>query len=91
MNDVLRKRDQIIAKVKAKYWRATHKFGVQVPKSIDKALKIDHKAGTTFWKKSIEKEMANVRVAFNVLKIVKLDQMIEGKVKPGFKNMLEHT
>ena len=33
--DVLRCFNRIIAKVKAKYWRKTHKFGIRVPKSID--------------------------------------------------------
>ena len=34
--------------------------------------------------------MANVRVAFQVLKVVTLEQMIEGKVKPGFKYVGTH-
>ena len=29
-----RHRDRIISKVKSKYWRTSHKFGVQVPKTI---------------------------------------------------------
>ena len=41
VNDVLKRRNRIIAKVKAKYWRATHKFGIQVPKSVNEALAID--------------------------------------------------
>ena len=28
VKDVIRKRDQIISKVKSKYWRTTHKFGI---------------------------------------------------------------
>ena len=34
---VLRKRDQIISEVKSKYWRTTHKFAIQVPKTVDNA------------------------------------------------------
>ena len=68
MKDVLHKRDRMISKVKAKYWKTTHKFGIQFPKTVDKACKNDQQMGTTFWEKEIGKEMANVRVAFEVLK-----------------------
>ena len=34
----LKKRNRVIAKVKRKYWRTTHKFGIRVPKSIDEGL-----------------------------------------------------
>ena len=37
VNDVLRKLYRMISKVKAKYWITTHKFGIQVPKTIDEA------------------------------------------------------
>ena len=41
VKDVICKRDQIISTVKEKYWITTHKFGIQVPKTVDKAYKID--------------------------------------------------
>ena len=41
VRDVLRRRNTIIAKSKAKYWRTKHKFGIQVPKSVDEALAND--------------------------------------------------
>ena len=41
VRDVLRSCNKILAKVKAKYWRRTHKFGIRVPKSVDEALSID--------------------------------------------------
>ena len=34
----LKKRNRAIAKVKSKYWRTSHKFGIRVPKSIDEGL-----------------------------------------------------
>jgi len=61
---VLRKRDRIIKKVSSKYWARTHKFGIRLPKSIKEALMIDEQTGTDFWAKAIEKEMRNVRDAF---------------------------
>ena len=67
MKDILLKQDQIILKVKAKYCRTTHKFGIQVPKTVDEAYNIDQQTGTIFWKKAIEKEISNVCVAFEVL------------------------
>jgi hypothetical protein len=67
IKDVLRRRDRIISKVKARYWKRTHKFGIRVPKSVKEALEIDAEMGTNFWKRAIEKEMANVMPAFKFL------------------------
>ena len=64
VSHVLRKRDRIIHKVAAKYWKRTHKFGIELPHTVEEALEIDRKTGTTFWRDSIEKEMKNVRIAF---------------------------
>ncbi len=62
---VLRKRERIIQKLgKKKYWRCTHKYGVEMPKSVAEALEIDQRMGTTFWRDAIEKEMRNVLPAF---------------------------
>ena len=60
----LRKSQRILAKVKSKYWRRTHKFGVRMPKSVKEAQQFDREDYTDYWTKAIEKEMANVRVAF---------------------------
>ena len=60
----LRTRERIISKVKSRYWVTTHKFGIKLPKTVQEALQIDKKTGTDFWKKAIQKEMSNVRVAF---------------------------
>ena len=46
------------------------------------------KTGTTFLTKTIEKEMANVRIAFEVLKGLTLEHMREGEVNQDL-NMLE--
>ena len=61
---VLKKRDVMVKKVKSRYWRTTHKFGVRLPKTVEEALAIDKETGTDFWQKALEKEMARVRVAF---------------------------
>ena len=65
--------------------RITHKFGIQVPKTVDKVYKIDQQTGTTFWKKSIEKEITNVHFAFEFLKGVTSEQTREGRTKTVFE------
>jgi hypothetical protein len=61
---VLWKRERIIQKVKTRYWKRTHKYRVELPKSVKQALAIDRNAGTSFWKDAIKKEMKNVLPAF---------------------------
>ena len=61
---VIRKKKRIISKVKSKYWKRTHKYGIRVPKSVEEALRIDGQNGNTYWADAIAKEMRNVRVAF---------------------------
>jgi hypothetical protein len=60
----IRKRDRIISKVKSKYWKRTHKFGIRLPKTVDEALRFDMEDGTEIWQKAVKKEMKNARVAF---------------------------
>ncbi|KAI2493498.1 Reverse transcriptase (RNA-dependent DNA polymerase) [Fragilaria crotonensis] len=67
VRNVLRKRDRIIKKVKARYWAKTHKFGIELPKTVAEALKIDERTGTDFWRKAIELEMKNVMPAFEFI------------------------
>jgi hypothetical protein len=55
VHDVLRRKDRIISKIKSKYWKRAHKFGIQVPKLVNEALEIDKETGTDLWKKAIEK------------------------------------
>jgi hypothetical protein len=44
----LRKRDRIISAVKSRVTRITHKYGVEIPRSINEAFKIDERNGDTF-------------------------------------------
>ena len=61
---VLWKRIWIINKVKSKYWKHTHKYGIRLPYSVEEVLRIDEETGTGFWRMAIEKEMKNVMPAF---------------------------
>ena len=63
--------------------RTTHKFGIEVPKSVNEAYAIARLTGTTFWTDAINKEMKNVRIAFEKLEEVTGEDMRTGKVKLG--------
>ena len=86
----MRKRDRIVSKIKAKYWCTTHKFGIEVPKSVSEAYQIDQGTGTTLWTDAISKEIKNVRVAFEKLDDISEEQMRSGKVKPRYKHVSTH-
>ena len=46
---VNRKKERILKATKRnKYWMRTHKYGVEVPKTIKDALAIDRRTGTTY-------------------------------------------
>jgi hypothetical protein len=53
--------------VTKRYHKRTHKFGIQVPKTWDEAVKLDEGNDNTLWQDAISKEMNNVRIAFKVL------------------------
>ena len=82
VHKVLKKRDAIIKKVKSRYWKRTHKYGVELPHSVKEALAIDRNTGTTFWADAIRKEMKNVEVAFEFQE--------NGKPPPGHKEIKCH-
>ncbi len=67
---MLKKRDQIISLVckwTTCYLKRTHKFGLEIPKTVKEALALDRKNGNTLWADAIAKEMREVRIAFNIL------------------------
>ena len=48
VKETLRHIDRITSKVKYKYWRTSHRFGIQVPKTVKEAYDIDRQSGTEF-------------------------------------------
>jgi hypothetical protein len=67
---VLKKRDQIISLVckwTTRYLKRTHKFGIEIPKTVKEALALDRKNGNTLWADAIAKEMREMCIAFNIL------------------------
>ncbi len=83
---VHRKRDCIISLVRKHspwYLKRTHKFGIEVPKTIKEALELDKKNGNTFWADTIAKDMKDVCVAFKIL--------LDGQSAPiGYQKILCH-
>jgi hypothetical protein len=65
--DVIKCKDRIISAVNSRYVNQTHKFGIELPKTVEEALKIDRESCTTFWHDAIQKEMTNNAVAFKFL------------------------
>ena len=70
----LRKLDVTLGAIKFRVCKTTHKYGYDIPTFVDHAYEIDRRNGNYFWRKSIEKEMKKVGIAFEVLE--------NGKVPP---------
>ena len=70
----IRKRNRILKAMTNRYHRTVQKFGIELPKTVERALEIDKETNTTFWRDAINKEMKTVKVAFQFLP--------EGAAKP---------
>ena len=80
---VLRKRDVILSKVKARIRKTTHKYGVEIPMSLKHAYELDRENGNSLWRDSLGKEMLNIGIAFEILP--------EGKnAPPSWKKVTGH-
>jgi hypothetical protein len=79
----LQKRDIILSKVNAPIRKTTHKYGIEVPTSIEHSLAMDKENGNTLWKDTLAKEMTELGVAFEVLEE-------EKQAPPGWKKVTGH-
>jgi hypothetical protein len=61
---VIHKQNRMVNKVKKKYWRTTHKFGIRIPKSVAEALRFDAENRNTYWSNAIKKEMGKAKVSY---------------------------
>ena len=60
------------------YLKRIYKFGLELPKTVNKAYAINEENGYAIWQDAIQKEMENVKIAFQTIP--------EGKKPPnGFK------
>ena len=51
----------------ARIRKTTHKYGIEIPTSVENAMVIDRSNNNTLWKDALAKEMTEVGVAFEVL------------------------
>ena len=63
----LRERDRIISAVNSRARSTRHKYGIEVPATIEEAQALDRKNGNTLWIDAIHLEMSNVKIAFEIL------------------------
>ena len=63
----IQRRNRIIAAVKTRYHKRTHKFGIEIPKTFADCVRIDTQNGNTLWQDAVRKEMSKVQVAFQTL------------------------
>eukprot|EP00957_Ditylum_brightwellii_P090169 6867744-Ditylum_brightwellii.AAC.2 len=63
----LRHCNRIILGVNVCIQSATHKYGVEIPCTIEEALKLDKLNSNAFWCDTINKEIENLQVAFDIL------------------------
>jgi hypothetical protein len=90
VKDAIRTRNRIVSKIKSKYWRTSHKFGIELPHTVEQALSIDKQMGTDFWLKAIEKEMKNVGVAFEIWDGGTIEDARSGKKLVGYQEIKCH-
>mmetsp|Transcript_2147 Transcript_2147/g.3294 ORF Transcript_2147/g.3294 Transcript_2147/m.3294 type:complete len:1178 (+) Transcript_2147:1032-4565(+) len=64
--DILKKKQRLIKMSQSHRLRTGYKFGLRVPNTVEEALEIDRERGDTLWQDAINKEMANVRIAFDI-------------------------
>ena len=91
VSETLRTRNRIIAKVKGKYWKTSHKYGVRLPHSVQEALAIDKDTETDFWWKAIQKELNKVMMAFEFDESMTPEQVRQNKsAYVGFQEITCH-
>jgi hypothetical protein len=64
---VLNEQKKVISAVKTRYLKRNQKFGIDIPRTAEEALRIDKETNTTYWADAIEKKMQNNQVAFQFL------------------------
>ena len=89
VSETLRMRNRIIGKVRSRYWKTSHKYGVRLPHSVQEALQIDKETGTDFWWNAIQKELKKVMVAFEYDESMTPEQIREGLAKGKYVGFQE--
>ena len=63
----LRKRDIIISAINTRIRKTTHKYEIEIPRTVKHVHELYIKSGNNFRVKAIEKEIINVDIAFEIL------------------------
>jgi hypothetical protein len=70
----MRKRDVIVAAIKSRLKKTSHKYGIEMPMpakttedAVRNAKELDRKNGNTFWMDALSKEMGALVIAFEML------------------------
>ena len=63
----LQKRNRIIPAVNSCVQKAAHKFGIEIPTSIEHCKWLNKDNGNALWMDSVIKEMTDVGVSFDIL------------------------
>ena len=79
----LRKRDRIIAAVNSIVRKSTHKYGIEIPTSVEHTEEIDKRDHNNFWQDAINLEISNIGIAFKILER-------GGNLTPGYKKSSGH-
>ena len=90
VNTVIKHKNRIISKVKSKYWKTSHKFGIKLPHTVDEALAIDRQTGTNFWAKAIDKELGKIKVAWEARDDLTPEEVRMGKGLIGYTEIKCH-
>jgi len=85
---ILKKRNKIVSRVKSRYWEKSHKFGIELPKTVKEALELDIKNGNDYWEQAIKLEMNNVMPAFAKRADLNKDNVQQALV--GFRRLKCH-
>ena len=63
----LKKRQVILVALNKRIRKTAHKYGIEIPKSVEHAFELDRKNGNNLWKEALEMEMNKIGVAFEIL------------------------
>ena len=57
---ILKRKHRVISKIKSKYWKISHKYGIRLLHSVEEALELDKDNNNDLSYQAILKEMKNV-------------------------------
>ena len=83
VSHVLKKASRLVSKMRTLHHKNSLKFGLEVPKSVKDAVRLDTANGNTYWQEAITKEMTNVKIAFKFLEK-------SSNPPPGYKQIRCH-